>query len=58
MYSQTAVTIEGTYWNTVVEIPGEKKIVFVIIIKYMYFLNKITMDFWLCLSGHYVARII
>lgn len=57
MYSQTAVTIEGTYWNTVVEIPRER-IVFVIIIKYMYFLNKIAMDCWLFLPGHYVARII
>lgn len=57
MYSQTAVTIGGTFWNTVVEIPGDK-IVFVIIIKYMYFLNKIDVDCWLCLPGHYVAQII
>lgn len=56
MYSQTAVTIEGTNWNTVVDIPGEN-IVFVITIKYMYFLNKIAMDCWLCSPGHYVASI-
>lgn len=34
------------------------KNVFVIIIKYMYFLNKIAMDYWLCLPGYNVARII
>lgn len=32
------------------------KNVFVIIIKYTYFLNKIAMECWLCLPGHCVAR--
>lgn len=57
-YVQTAVTIEGALWNTVVKIWREEKEVVFVIIKYMYFLNKIAVDCWLCLLGLYIARII